>query len=200
HTFIEKTVAENPFTFIYGVGMMLPKFEQEIEGLAAGDKKTFTLTPQEGYGEKAENATTQLPAEMFVQSGMPPIGAILPLQDQDGNHLSAVVTEVARSEERRVGKECRCRWSPEQHKNEERRRETQERARVPHAVFFFSSRRRHTRFSRDWSSDVCSSDLRKGMERRLKTQQRNFRQKCSYSPECHQSVQSFPCRTRTETT
>src|SRR5690606_39428675 len=26
---------------------------------------------------------------------------------------------------------------------------------------FFSSRRRHTRFSRDWSSDVCSSDLLK---------------------------------------
>src|SRR5690606_41130736 len=29
-------------------------------------------------------------------------------------------------------------------------------------VFFFSSRRRHTRFSRDWSSDVCSSDLYRG--------------------------------------
>src|SRR5207253_3992570 len=28
------------------------------------------------------------------------------------------------------------------------------------AVFFFSSRRRHTRWPRDWSSDVCSSDLR----------------------------------------
>src|SRR2546429_5051070 len=28
-----------------------------------------------------------------------------------------------------------------------------------HWVFFFSSRRRHTRCSRDWSSDVCSSDL-----------------------------------------
>src|SRR5690606_7672946 len=27
-------------------------------------------------------------------------------------------------------------------------------------TFFFSSRRRHTRFSRDWSSDVCSSDLK----------------------------------------
>src|SRR5690606_40058067 len=27
------------------------------------------------------------------------------------------------------------------------------------SIFFFSSRRRHTRFSRDWSSDVCSSDL-----------------------------------------
>src|SRR2546421_8912009 len=27
--------------------------------------------------------------------------------------------------------------------------------------FFFSSRRRHTRSDRDWSSDVCSSDLKK---------------------------------------
>src|SRR3712207_7525140 len=26
-------------------------------------------------------------------------------------------------------------------------------------IFFFSSRRRHTRYWRDWSSDVCSSDL-----------------------------------------
>src|SRR5207253_4059152 len=26
-------------------------------------------------------------------------------------------------------------------------------------IFFFSSRRRHTRWPRDWSSDVCSSDL-----------------------------------------
>src|SRR5947209_19437275 len=36
-------------------------------------------------------------------------------------------------------------------------------------MFFFSSRRRHTRYWRDWSSDVCSSDLftvgqRKGLK------------------------------------
>src|ERR1039458_2849814 len=46
------------------------------------------------------------------------------------------VEEFARSEERRVGKECRSRWSP-----------------------YHSSRRRHTRCLSDWSSDVCSSDL-----------------------------------------
>src|SRR2546430_8196845 len=33
------------------------------------------------------------------------------------------------------------------------------RGRSGHYVFFFSSRRRHTRFDCDWSSDVCSSDL-----------------------------------------
>src|SRR2546422_9331568 len=31
--------------------------------------------------------------------------------------------------------------------------------------FFFSSRRRHTRCSRDWSSDVCSSDLDRARSR-----------------------------------
>src|SRR5690606_40791552 len=31
-------------------------------------------------------------------------------------------------------------------------------------ISFFSSRRRHTRFSRDWSSDVCSSDLTEEIE------------------------------------
>src|SRR5207249_7573875 len=32
----------------------------------------------------------------------------------------------------------------------------------PQRLFFFSSRRRHTRSKRDWSSDVCSSDLAQG--------------------------------------
>src|SRR5690606_40733371 len=34
--------------------------------------------------------------------------------------------------------------------------------------FFFSSRRRHTRFSRDWSSDVCSSDLGHDLRQRAR--------------------------------
>src|SRR5439155_18377975 len=33
-------------------------------------------------------------------------------------------------------------------------------------MFFFSSRRRHTRWPRDWSSDVCSSDLTPELKRR----------------------------------
>ena len=92
--FIEKTDAENPFAFLYGVGMMLPKFEEELNGLQAGDQRSFTITPEEGYGEKVDSANTQLPAEMFGESGMPPVGAVLPLQDPEGNHINAIVLEV----------------------------------------------------------------------------------------------------------
>lgn len=93
-TFIEKTDAENPFTFLYGVGMMLPKFEEQLQGLVAGDQKSFTIVPEEGYGDRDDNAKTQLPIDMFAESGLPPIGAILPLQDAQGNHVNAMVLEV----------------------------------------------------------------------------------------------------------
>src|SRR5439155_2693421 len=38
--------------------------------------------------------------------------------------------------------------------------------------FFFSSRRRHTRWPRDWSSDVCSSDLQRTILEESQTQRR----------------------------
>src|SRR5690625_1809840 len=43
-------------------------------------------------------------------------------------------------------------------------------------MFFFSSRRRHTRWPRDWSSDVCSSDLldKEEAENILKTYREKF--------------------------
>src|SRR3712207_7644884 len=37
-----------------------------------------------------------------------------------------------------------------------------------YCLFFFSSRRRHTRYWRDWSSDVCSSDLDQALAEREK--------------------------------
>src|SRR5207249_8211670 len=40
--------------------------------------------------------------------------------------------------------------------------------------FFFSSRRRHTRSKRDWSSDVCSSDLAKAGRRVLLFEREQF--------------------------
>ncbi|MGC4128932.1 MAG: peptidylprolyl isomerase [Bergeyella sp.] len=93
-TLVEKSDAENPLTFLYGVGMMIPKFEESIKGLKAGDKTAFTIAPSEGYGERHNDAIAQLPLEMFKESGMPPVGAILPLSDNQGNNFQAVVVEV----------------------------------------------------------------------------------------------------------
>lgn len=92
--FVENTTAENPLTFLYGVGMMIPKFEEEIKGLAAGDKKSFTISPAEAYGERQDDAKAELPIDMFQESGVPPVGAMLPLSDNHGNNFQAIVIEV----------------------------------------------------------------------------------------------------------
>src|SRR2546421_5299279 len=52
------------------------------------------------------------------------------------------------------GRPCRC-----SEDNLSRGRGTSSSASTFVCCFFFSSRRRHTRSDRDWSSDVCSSDL-----------------------------------------
>ncbi|EJL71004.1 FKBP-type peptidyl-prolyl cis-trans isomerase [Chryseobacterium populi] len=91
---VEETTAENPLTFLYGVGMMIPKFEQNILGLKAGDKAAFTIQPEEAYGEKHPDSIVQLPVDMFKESGLPPVGAILPLTDNQGNNFQAFVVEI----------------------------------------------------------------------------------------------------------
>lgn len=93
--FIESTESGQPLTFLYGVGMMLPKFEEEIAGLKSGDKVEFELSPEDAYGEKDERAIAQLPADMFAEAGIPPVGEVIPLQDNEGNQFRAVVVEVS---------------------------------------------------------------------------------------------------------
>ncbi|GGH22991.1 peptidylprolyl isomerase [Sphingobacterium alkalisoli] len=93
-TFVEQTTTENPLTFLYGVGMMLPMFEEKIAGLNEGDKSSFELAAVDAYGEKDDKAVAQLPADMFNETGLPPVGEVLPLQDNQGNQFRAVVVEV----------------------------------------------------------------------------------------------------------
>src|SRR5216684_4686748 len=54
--------------------------------------------------------------------------------------------------------------------------------------FFFSSRRRHTRCSRDWSSDVCSSDLVLGRNHDLPFLGREMSAEPDYSEEMAREI------------
>ncbi|WP_276363446.1 peptidylprolyl isomerase [Daejeonella sp. H1SJ63] len=95
--FVERADEQNPLVFLYGVGMMLPKFEENLSGLLAGDAYDFQLVAEDAYGLKDENAITELPLDMFGNMEMPEIGSILPLQDNEGNQFRARVHEISDS-------------------------------------------------------------------------------------------------------
>lgn len=95
--FVEKADEQNPLVFLYGVGMMLPKFEENLQGLSAGDTYDFHLVAEDAYGSKDENAVAELPIDMFGEMEKPEIGSVLPLQDNDGNQFRAQVKAVSDS-------------------------------------------------------------------------------------------------------
>ena len=93
--FVEKADEQNPLVFLYAVGMMLPKFEENLAGLSAGDSYDFHLSAEDAYGVKDENAVAELPIDMFGEMEKPEIGSVLPLQDNEGNQFRAQVKGVS---------------------------------------------------------------------------------------------------------
>lgn len=94
--FVEKADEQNPLVFLYGVGMMLPKFEEHLTGLKTGDDYSFELSAADGYGELDPGAFADLPKSMFTETGgeVPNVGDVIPLQDNQGNQFRAGVTAV----------------------------------------------------------------------------------------------------------
>lgn len=91
---VESATTENPLVFLYGVGMMLPKFEEHLKGLSVGDNYGFSLTAADGYGEYDEKAVAPLPKDMFGEQPLPEIGAVLPLQDNNGGQFQGRVVSI----------------------------------------------------------------------------------------------------------
>lgn len=96
---MERATKENPLTFMFGMGMMLPAFEKNIEGLEVGSRFTFTLNPEEAYGEYINENVIELPKNIFEIEGKFDSerikeGETLPMMDSNGNRLMGSVLEI----------------------------------------------------------------------------------------------------------
>lgn len=96
---VEKTDNDNPLEFIYGVGMMIPKFEENLDGKSANDEFRFMIPAKDGYGHVNEDYIITLPKAAFKLEGeseedvLVP-GKVLPMQDDSGHHYHGMVVEV----------------------------------------------------------------------------------------------------------
>lgn len=96
---MERATAENPLKFIYGVGTMLPAFEDALKGLEVGASFDFFIAPAEGYGEYQEDHVLELPKNIFEVEGKfdgetIKEGETVPMMDSEGNRLMGTVAEV----------------------------------------------------------------------------------------------------------
>ncbi|MEE1098473.1 MAG: peptidylprolyl isomerase, partial [Alistipes sp.] len=88
-----------PLEFIFGTGMLLPKFEEAILGKEPGDKVSFTLAPEDGYGVFHPEAVVDLPKSIFMVDGKLAedilfVGSQVPMADSQGNRMLGIIKEV----------------------------------------------------------------------------------------------------------
>ena len=96
---MESATLEHPLQFIFDTGSMLPAFEENLKGLEAGSKFTFSLMPEQGYGDFAEDRVIELPKSIFVENGKFDEeyiveGVTLPMMNADGDRMNGSVLEV----------------------------------------------------------------------------------------------------------
>ena len=96
---MESATEEQPLQFIFGMGAMLPAFEEEIKELESGSKFEFTLTAENAYGEHIEENVVDLPKNIFEVNGKFDDeyiveGITLPMMDSNGQRMNGSVLEV----------------------------------------------------------------------------------------------------------
>ena len=100
---VETVDAQTPMTFIFGVGYLLPKFEDNILHKTIGDKFDFELVCEDAYGAIVPDAIVELNKDMFVEEdgkvndSLFKVGTTIPLRDNEGNHFDGRVIEVKES-------------------------------------------------------------------------------------------------------
>jgi FKBP-type peptidyl-prolyl cis-trans isomerase SlyD len=96
---IETVTKEKPAQFMYGMGHLLPKFEEQIRNMRTGDTFDFILPAADAYGEINEQDILELSKDIFENEGKfddtyVKIGECIRMQDQDGNNLYGVVEKI----------------------------------------------------------------------------------------------------------
>lgn len=96
---VEKATPERPLNFIFGVGMMLPKFEENLKDLESGESFEFSISSEEAYGKYDNEAVLELERNIFEVDGKLDEdivfeGNVVPLMDSNGNRLQALVLSV----------------------------------------------------------------------------------------------------------
>lgn len=85
---------QQPLEVHMGAGQLIAGFEKELKGMALNEKKTFTLTPEDAYGQREDNLTNE-----FARADIPPemdpqVGTMIALQTPEGEQVPAVITHV----------------------------------------------------------------------------------------------------------
>ena len=90
---VESNKGKTPLSYEHGGGKMLPAFEAQLAGLAAGGAKEFDLTPDQAYGPVNKELYHEVDAKEIPEESRK-VDAMLMAQAKDGRQHPVRVAEV----------------------------------------------------------------------------------------------------------
>ena len=92
--------SDKPLEYIHGTGMLIPKFEANVEGKEPGETFDFVLQPEEGYGLYNDEYVVNIPRTAFagpdgrIMEELLKVGNMIPMFNSEGQVVQGRVAEV----------------------------------------------------------------------------------------------------------
>ena len=87
---VDSNFEKDPATFTIGDGSLLPGFERVLFGLKGGDKRTFEIPPEQGFGTPNEQNVQIMPRSQFDSMELD-YGVLVIFKDAAGGEMPGVV-------------------------------------------------------------------------------------------------------------
>ncbi|UOR06790.1 FKBP-type peptidyl-prolyl cis-trans isomerase [Hymenobacter aerilatus] len=96
---VESAEEDAPMVFLFGMSGLPEEFENQLSGKQAGDSFSFSLTPEQAYGDYDQQAVVEIPKQVFeidgqIDADMLQEGNYLPMADNEGNHMQGKVVSI----------------------------------------------------------------------------------------------------------
>ncbi len=94
-TEFDSSAGAEPISFTLGAGEVIPGFEEAVEGMSAGDKKTQHITAENAYGERRDELVFTVSKDQMPEGGEDiEVGDMLRVGFPDGSSAAVQVAGV----------------------------------------------------------------------------------------------------------
>ena len=91
----DSSAGRDPLEFQLGGGQVIPGFDQAVDGMSVGEKKSVSIEPADAYGERFEQAVQEVPRSALPDEMDPEVGMALQSVSPDGQARMFTITDVA---------------------------------------------------------------------------------------------------------
>jgi len=91
---VDSSKGRQPLEFKAGAHQMIPGFEKAVMGMKVGEKKSFKVKPEEGYGPVNPKAFQEVPKKQLPADVTPKAGMTMYAQSKDGKKIPVKIKEV----------------------------------------------------------------------------------------------------------